>query len=125
MSITKETIKKPWFVVLIVISVALIIWAASLINCEILTKKYYVDFEYAYKGNTMLGDMKYFKVLSCNGQNSRVYYVSENMESGDVLTFEKQDGEWVEVKWECIWAASGNASEVVYPYWWHFIYGGL
>ena len=38
---------------------------------------------------------------------------------------EKKDGVWQEIAWETIWSTSGSASEVIYPYWWHFIYGGF
>ncbi len=104
----------------------ILIWLASLLKCEILTWIYHDDFEYAYTNNTMLGDMEYFKVLKCDGENAEVYYVGKDMTGGNVLTFEKQDGSWVETRWDTIWSGTGgSASDVIYPYWWHFIYGGL
>ncbi|MBO5064592.1 MAG: hypothetical protein J6D06_00550 [Clostridia bacterium] len=116
-------------VILIIAIVAIMIpavfWAVSLFRCEILTKKYYDDFQQAYTQNTMLGEMEYFKVLSCDGNTSEVYYVSKGMTDANVLTFRNNNGVWQETSWETIWSASGSASEVVYPYWWHFIYGGL
>lgn len=120
--------RKVLIIVLAVVLVALlpfIVWGSSLLKCEILTKIYYDDFEYAWTDNTMLDEMEYFKVLDCDGETARVYYVSEGMDSANVLTFEKNDGKWVETQWECIWSKTGSASEVIYPYLWHFIYGGF
>lgn len=117
--------KKCICVLIAVLVVLLGIWGASLIEAELLTDRFHSDFEYAYAGNSMLGEMEYFKVLECDGMTARVYYVSKGMAGGDVLTFEKQDGAWAETGWETIWSKSGSASGTVYPYWWHFIYGGL
>lgn len=119
---------KVLIIVLAVVLVALlpfIMWGSSLLKCEILTKVYYNDFEYAWTDNIMLDEMEYFKVLDCDGETARVYYVSEGMDWASVLTFEKNDGKWVETQWECIWSKTGSASGVIYPYLWHFIYGGF
>jgi len=111
--------------VISVIAIAAVIWVSSLIKCEVLTRKYFDDFEMAYTQNTMLGEMEYFKVLNCDGDTADVYYVSKGMTDANVLTFENNDGTWEEISWRTVWSTSGSASEVVYPYWWHFIYGGL
>lgn len=105
--------------------IVIMIQFVALIKCEILTRQYYSDFENAYKSNTMLGDMEYFKVLKCNGKTAKVYYVSEDKTMGNVLSFEKIDNNWKETNWDTIWSASGSAADVIWPYWWHFIYGGF
>ena len=112
-------------IVIAAIIIPIAFWGASLIKCEILTDRYYDDFKQAYKQNTMLGEMEYFKVLSCDENTAKVYYVSKDMMDANVLTFKKQDDTWQEISWETIWSATGSASEVIYPYCWHFIYGGL
>ena len=115
------------FMLLSLVIVPVIVWTGSLIKCEVLTKEYYEVFCDAYKKNQMLGDMEYFKVLSCNDNSAEVYYVSKDYNDANVLTFE-YDSEadlWEEVSWNTIWSSSVSASDVVYPYWWHFIYGGL
>ena len=117
--------KRITTIIVIAVLIPVFIWIASLIKCEVLTKQYYDDFALAYTGNTMLGPMEYFKVLSCNDETAQVYYVSENMTGAHILTFEKRDNAWVEIKWETIWSTRGSASEVIYPYWWHFSYGGF
>jgi len=119
--------KKRWILLtaISVIAIVTVIWLSSLIKCETLTRKHFYDFQAAYTQNTMLGEMEYFKVLNCNGNTAEVYYVSKGMTGGNVLTFKNNDGAWEEISWRTIWSASGSASEVVYPYWWHFVYGGL
>lgn len=117
--------KKLLFLIVPILVIPILIWVSSLIKIEILTQKYYDDFESAYTQNTMLGEMEYFKVLSCDGNIAKVYYVSEDMSGGDVLTSKYTNGEWEQTSWETVWSATGSASDVIYPYWWHFIYGGL
>lgn len=121
----KKHIKKSLLIVLIIIFVFITFWVGSLIKCEILTHKYFDVFEYAYTNNTMLGEMEYFKVLNCDNEKADIYYVSKDMTDGNVLTFEKQDDVWIQTEWRTVWSTSGSASCVIYPYWWHFIYGGL
>lgn len=104
---------------------AILIQGIALLNCEILTRQYYSEFEYAYSSNSMLGEMEYFKVLECDGTTARVYYVSSEKRAADVLSFAKINGNWEETSWQTIWSASGSASETIWPYWWHFIYGGF
>ena len=103
-------------------------WISALIKCETLTHEHYDEFKDAYKQNTMLGDMEYFKVLDYNDCDiARVYYVSKDNLAANVLTFcyDSATASWKEISWNTIWSDSGSASDVVYPYWWHFIYGGF
>ena len=117
--------KKLITIAIAVIMIPIVFWVSSLIKCEVLTQKYFDDFENAYAQNTMLEEMEYFKVLQCNGNTAEVYYVSKGKTGANVLSFEKINDTWVETDWQTIWSTSGSASEVIYPYWWHFIYGGL
>ncbi len=121
-NIVKKYLK---FIPLYILIIIVLVFATALIRCEILTQKYYSDFEYAYKDNTMLGNIEYFKVLECDGKTARVYYVAEDMKGASVLTFKKDADIWTETKWEVIWSTSGSASDIVWPYIWHFIYGGF
>lgn len=79
----------------------------------------------------MLGEMEYFKVLRYAPSRSdiaQVYYVCEGNALGSVLTFQfdYETDSWKEISWNVIWSGvGGSASEVIWPYWWHFIYGGL
>lgn len=122
-----NTLKKKILITVIAAAAVMIaVWIGSLIKCEILTDKYYNEFSGAYRQNTMLADeIEYFKVLSCSENSAEVYYVAEGKSSADLLTFAKQDDEWVQTDWETVWSSSGSASGAVFPYWWHFVYGGF
>ena len=115
--------------ILLIVAVAIMLpvafWVTTLIKCEILTQKYYDDFKQAYTQNTMLGEMEFFKVLTCDENTAEVYYISKGMTGADVLTFSNNNGIWIQTSWKTIWSTSGSASDIIYPYWWHFIYGGL
>ena len=135
----RETRKKRMIIALISIFAALIlIWIlvsalenmlieknANENNKPIAYNFYYADFEEAHRGNPMLGEVESFKVLNCDGQTAEVYYIESGKTGAHVLSFEKTDGCWAETGWRCIWSTTGSASEVIWPYWWHFIYGGL
>lgn len=112
--------------VILLALIPIMIWGAALFRCEFLTFKYGGEFKTIYKENTMMGNIDYLKVLDYSDDMARVYYVSENKSGGDVLIFEKTNGQWVyNGQWKTIWSDTGSASNVVWPYWWHFIYGGL
>jgi len=104
----------------------LLIWGFSLARCEILTLLHGEEFADAYKENTMLGEQEYWKILDYSETHARVYYVSKNYQDADILSFKQENGKWKYDKWEdTVWSKSGSASEVIWPYWWHFIYGGF
>ena len=121
--------KKFWkvFAVLVIGIVvgAISMWLATLIKIDIQTNAHYEEFEFAYMDNTMLGDMEYFKVIYYDEKIAQVYYVSAGMADANLLEFEKQGQRWVEIYWNTIWSDTGSASDVIWPYWWHFIYGGI
>ena len=119
--------KKKWLPIAVyaMIAIPVLIWILSLAKCEILTQKYHDAFAQAYTQNAMLGEMEYFKVLRCDGNTADVYYVSKGMTDANVLSFENKNGTWEETSWRTVWSSSGSASGVIYPYWWHFIYGGV
>ncbi len=110
--------------------VVIIHWVLALINCEILTAQHYDEFKDAYQYATY-GGIEYFKVLSCNLYKSdiaQVYYVGKEHSYADVLTFQynPEKGIWEEINFTCIRSrVGGNASNIIWPYWWHFIYGGF
>lgn len=109
----------------------LITWISALLKCEVLTHQHYDEFKNAHQQNTMLGEMEYFRVLKYKPYRTdiaQVYYVSKDNSAGDVLTFQYnyETDFWEEISWTTIWSGvGGSASEVIWPYWWHFIYGGL
>ncbi len=118
----KHVKRIPAYAFVSIVVLFLIVWGVALLKCEFLTHKYYDDFKLAYQSNTMINDVKYFKVLHCDGNTAQVYYVSGDY--GNVLSFVNQNGTWAETGWRTIWSKSGSASDSVWPYWWqHFITG--
>ena len=126
MGFIKQVAKIVKIFFIAILSLFLIIWLAALMKCEVLTLLHREEFETIYRENTMLGEIDYLKVLEYSEEYARVYYVSENRSAGDILSFVKQGDKWKYDYWErTVWSATGSASEVIWPYWWHFIYGGL
>lgn len=118
-------------IIIVILCFFLISWIGALLKCEVLTHRHYDEFKDAYKQNTMLGEMKYFKILEYKPYRTDValvYYVSKGNAGGDVLTFRYnyENDLWEEISWVTIWSGSGgSASEVIWPYLWHYIYGGI
>lgn len=104
----------------------LAVWVISLCKCEILTYLHGHEFSEIYNENAMLGEIEYFRVLKYSSDFAEVYYVGKDHCGGDILTFVKENKKWKYSGWETVWSGSGgSASEVIWPYWWHFIYGGI
>lgn len=115
-------IKIKYLIIGIVLGLV-ITYMFSLVKCEILTQRHYDEFKDAYKQNTMLGEVEFFKVLEYETCSvAKVYYISKDKAGGNVLTFAYEDGKWNEVYWNTIWSKTGSADDVVYPYLWHWIY---
>ena len=114
-----------WFVLSPII-IFLVIWLFSLAKCEVLTIMHGNEFSEIYKENTMIGEIDYLKVLNYSDNFARVYYVSEDRSSANILIFIRESDVWKYHAWETtVWSSSGSASDVIWPYWWHFIYGGF
>ena len=103
----------------------LVIWGVSLFKCEMLTARYGDEFSEIYKENTMLGDIEYFKVLDYTDSSAKVYYVSHDYSGGDVLAFEKENGEWKYSEWETVWSEMGSTDGFLWPYITDTVFYGL
>lgn len=114
-------------IILIAVIDFLFIWILSLAKCEILTIKHGHEFgDDLFKENTMIGEKEYIKIINYTDTYARIYYVGIKMSHGEILSFSKENGQWKYENWErTVWSDTGSASEVIWPYWWHFIYGGL
>lgn len=114
------------YIIILIILCPIIIWLLSLIKCEVLTLLYGQEFESIYRENTMMGEIDYLKVLEYSDVEARVYYVSAHKSGGDILKFSKNEEQWCYDSWEkTVWSSTGSASDVIWPYWWHFLYGGI
>ncbi len=109
----------------VVLALFLVLWLGSLVRCELLTKEYYEDFKSGHLQSGFHDELEYLKVLSCDGTRAEVYYVAGDYANGCVFDFELRDGVWAMTEWSCVWSDYGSASDVIWPYWWHFIYGGF
>ena len=64
----------------------------------------------------MIGPIEYFKVLNCDGETARVYYISQGMTLGSLLTFEMQAGKWQCTQWDAVWSSSASSAADVKPF---------
>jgi len=119
---SKHVKRIPIYTAASILALFLIVWGASLLKCEWLTREYYDEFEFAYRDNTMITDVEWFKVLMCDGNTAEVYYVSDTC--GDIVVFANQNGSWAKTEWRTVWSISGSASGAVWPYWWQVFITG-
>ena len=113
-------IKKILFIaILLFIS----IWLYSLLKCEILTIMHKEEFMGLEQQTNMLDSSENLKVLNYSSDYARIYYVDHR--GGDLIEFQKNNNNWELKYWNTIWSDTGSASGVIWPYWWHFIYGGI
>ncbi len=90
-------------------------WAGSIIRCEILTSRYGQQFEGLYEQTHMIDEVDYWKVMEYSDSAARVYYVTKQV-YGNIITFEKQNGQWQMKVWECVWSHYGSADDFIWPY---------
>ena len=100
-----------------------LLWACSLIRCEVLTYLHTDEFD-------VVIDSKYdesfdLKVLEYNHHNSaKVYLISNDKTQGDVLLmgYDLENDCWQVYDYVGGWSKSGNSDDIVYPYIWHLFY---
>lgn len=121
-----KTLKKIFFIALML---AVFYQITSLLKCEVLTIQHKHEFsEFIATGNEY--DYDHVKILNYYGRyptTANIYCWSSDT-SGNVLSFvyDNDTDTWQQISMDTIWSASGgSASEVIWPYWLHFIYGGL
>lgn len=111
-------------IILIIILIFLIIWVFSLAKSEIYSHIHSAEFFGLDESSTnMLNKSENVKVLEYTEKYSKVYYY--NRAGGSVLEFTKKNNGWKMLSWNTVWSDTGSASNIVWPYWWHFIYGGF
>ena len=104
-----------------------VFWGWNVLKCEYLTLRYAHEFDFtvAAEENTMISKPERVKILSCNSDSARVYYVEKDFAAGHILAFKKEQGKWKYDRWEkTAWSSlGGSADDDVWPYFWHsFIY---
>jgi hypothetical protein len=107
---------KKIFLRILLMSIILLglFWAASIINCEILTDKYGEEFLDASINlrNTIKIDA--WKVLDYSEDYAEVYFYTEY--GGALISFDFVDGEWKERNWKASWSTTGSADDFIWPY---------
>lgn len=118
-------------VIIIGLLLAVAIWILSLIRCQYLTILHIDEF-YTNSSSEYLQLAKTSHIIDYGDSNAILYcigevYVGEERVNsyGVKLYFVKNGAEWIEKDSSIIWSSTGSASSVIWPYWWHFIYGGL
>jgi hypothetical protein len=110
-------------IVILGITIFLLIWGYALLRCEILTHLHWQEF-YGYDVlNRITDTLGTVKVLEYSDTKAKVYYIDSR--GGIIIEFAKKGEQWGFSGWDVIWSDSGSASDVIWPYWWHFIYGGF
>ena len=121
-----KIIKKTFKIIFLTAFVTfMVVWIGTLLKCDILTAFHGHEFKDTYKQTNMLVKTEHLKVLKYSQDYAEVYCIDKNKSSGDVLHCRKIGEEWDLISWNTIWSDMGSASDVIFPYWWHFIYGGL
>lgn len=93
------------------------IWGLAVLKCEILTFQHGKEFVEVYKENTMMGEIDGLKVLNYSDKFARVYFISKNRMSGDVLIFTRNSEKWIYESWEqTVWSKTGSADGFIWPY---------
>lgn len=66
------------------------------------------------------------KVIQFTRTEAKIYYVCDNFTSGNIYTFVKDEaGRWELDRWKTVWKSSGNVSKMMWPYFWHAVYGRI
>lgn len=109
-------------VIVVIVSIIAPIIAKPYVEIEKRTDKYGKQFEDGYKQTGMIDEIEYYKVFEYSGDKAKIYYVSENYESGDYIWFKKSGSEWKMERWETVWAKRGSADGFTNPYYprWSF-----
>ena len=101
------------FLVLVLIICVIIL---PYVRVEILTMLHKDEFATEYTQTNMVDDIEYLKVMEYSDQIAKVYYVIQNHEGAELITFERREHIWTMVKWESVWSKTGSASEFIWPY---------
>lgn len=109
---------------LVILIVFFFIWILALAKCEISSILHREEFYGLDESTTnMVEKAENVKVLKYNAGNAKIYYYDKS--GACVFEFKKKNDTWEMITWNSVWSSQGNASDIVWPYWWHFIYGGF
>ena len=93
------------------------VWFLPYVKNETLTWLHGDEFIGLQKSTNMIGDVDYLKVLAYSTDFARVYYFDN--EGGDILGFERSNGQWKRALWNTVWSKMGSADDYIWPYFYH------
>ncbi len=83
------------------------IWFYPYAKYELLTWKYGNEFIGLQKSTNMIDEIDFLKVIDYSNDLAEVYYVKVE-ESGNILSFENNNGVWKMKEWNTVWSKSGS-----------------
>lgn len=114
-----KEIKKAFKIIIItILAFFLVIWAGNIIEIEITTFIHKNEFPPIAYDNSMIGEIKYFKIIKYSKEEAKLYYVCKDRTSGNIVSYKKDDsGKWIYSSWdETVWSTSGSADGFMWPY---------
>ena len=109
-------------IVLCLFAAGVLFWCACVAKCEWLTYRHGSEFMEGYAQTHMIDSIESLKVLKYASHHAEVYYISAGRANANVVEFQKEDGAWMMDSWRAIWSASGSASNVIWPYFWDYLF---
>lgn len=108
--------KKSFVKIVLVVIIAFLpaCWLLSIAKCKFNTYLHGAEFVGEHEQTNMISGNPEPKVLKYSDEVAEIYYVDD--EGGDIITFEKIDGEWIMEDWRTVWSSSGGADGFMWPY---------
>lgn len=88
------------------------------IPAEVNTLLHYDEFKDVSIGAGDSSDIAYFKVISLNDTEAKLFYVEGidgKHSSGSYYFFERVNGKWIKSSSKTVWSHYGSASDVAFP----------
>lgn len=108
--------RKPKILCILIAFCLFMIWFYPYAHNELLTWKYGKEFIGLQESTNMIGEVEFLKVLAYSNNSARVYYVGN---SGNILSFIKNNNVWQMKSWDTIWSETGSAEAFIWPYFYH------
>ncbi len=117
----------PLKILLFAITLFMVCMLTEFIKNEILTFKYGGQFENLTCIKENVGSYESFKVVDYSDYEAHLYYITDYKPNpvGFIISLEYYNNRWNYKREYAVWSTMGSASETIWPYWWHFIYGGF
>lgn len=103
------------YFVLGLVVIFLLVWGVSILHCEILTRKYKMEFDKACTEIQAVIKVEDLKVIKYSEHYAEIYYTSPH--GGALVSYVRQAGTaWTMQEWKAAWSDSGSADDIIWPY---------